>query len=104
MAKNAVSCPACGVEELVHATQPGEQPIPLHEVGEFRCDACGARTVYGKVTPHLVVEPHRGDNGFMWIRIRRQDPKTRADLCEPIDLDPKLAFRLVKNLVSLVRV
>lgn len=103
MAKNSVTCPVCGVEEVVHATSPGEQLLPLHEIGEFHCDACATRTVYGRIMPRIVVEPTRGERDLVWIRIRRQDPKTREDIGEPLDLDPKLAFELAKNLMSLVR-
>lgn len=104
MAKNTITCPACGVEEIAHASSPGEGVIALHDVGDFRCDACGARTVYGRLMPRVVVEPVRGERDLVWIRVRRQDPKTKEDVCEPLDLDPKMAVMLAKNILSLVKV
>jgi hypothetical protein len=100
MAADAIKCPTCGLEEAF--ADDGERPPPLHEVGEFRCDGCGARYVYGQLTPCVVVEPHRNEaTGFMWTRIRFQDPATRADV-HVADLDPKLAASLAKNILSLV--
>lgn len=104
MAKNTVVCPVCRVEEIIRPATPGESPVALHEIGDFRCDACGARTVYGRLMPRVVVEPTRGEHDLMWIRIRRQDPSSRADVHEPLDLDPKMAVELAKNILSLVRV
>ena len=74
---NAITCPTCGVEEPF---TDGADPIPLHDVGEFRCDACGARYVFGKLAPTIVVEPFDGPKGTRWVRVRVQHPQTRADL------------------------
>ena len=104
MAKGTITCPACGVEEPVHATSPGAGSIALHDVGEFRCDACSARVVYGRLMPRVVVEPTRGERDLMWIRIRRQDPRTKEDVGEPLDLDPKMAFEFAKAVIGLVRI
>jgi len=95
MAHNSVTCPVCGLEE----TSPDESPLPpLHEIGEFRCEGCVARVIFGKIAPHIVVEPYV-ERGFRWTRLRIQDPKTRADL-HVLDLDPKLAVSLTKNILS----
>ena len=95
MAKNTLTCPACGVEERFDS-----DPIPLHEVGQFVCNACSTRVVFGKVIPRIVVEGVR-DAGRGWIRVRFQDPKTKKDL-HVHDLDPITVVRFVKNLLSLV--
>lgn len=97
MAHVSVTCPACGADELVRG-----EPIALHEIGDFRCDACGARTVYGRLMPRIAVEPTRGANDMLFIRARIQDPKTREDLFV-VDLDPKMAVELTRNILSLVR-
>lgn len=100
MAQNAVTCPTCGVEEAfdVH----GERPPPLHEIGEFRCNACGTRVVYGQIVPPIVIEPCRGGGDFMWIRCRIQDPKTREDKYV-VDIDPKMAIALTSDILALVK-
>lgn len=99
MAKNSVTCPACGVEEVVHG-----EAVQLQDVGEFKCDACGACAVYGRLMPRVVIEPTRGERDLLWIRLRIQDPKTKQDVCEPLDMDPKLAVKVATNLLSLVKV
>lgn len=100
MAKNAVTCPGCGVEEAFCAD--GERPPPLHEIGEFTCDVCGLRAVYGTIQPRIVLEPLIDERHFKWTVLRVQDPKTKEDLVTPIRLDPKLVLRLANNLLSLV--
>ncbi len=104
MAKNNVTCPVCGVEEPVHASAPGEGALPLHEIGEFRCDACSSRTVYGQLMPRIVIEPARGARDLVWVRLRIQDPKTKEDLYAPVDMDPKLAVMVARNILSLVKI
>lgn len=97
MAMNAITCPACGVEEINH------EEIPLHEIGEFVCDnhECRTRIVFGKIMPRIVVEPFIDERHYRWTRIRWQDPVTKQDLYVQ-DLDPKLVLRLTNNLLSMV--
>jgi hypothetical protein len=99
MARNAVTCPACGVEEPCDGD--GNAPPPLQTVGLFTCDACGARVVYGTMLPHVVVEPFTDTNGFTWVRKRYQHPRTREDQ-HVIDLDPKLAALEARDVLQLV--
>jgi hypothetical protein len=99
MAENAITCPTCGVEEPADAN--GEAPPPLHEVGEFVCDACGARYIFGKLAPVYVVEPNHDNKGLRWVRLRFQHPQTREDLYVA-DLDPKLALAFAKNVLALI--
>jgi hypothetical protein len=96
MAHNSVTCPSCGVEE----TPDDERPLPpLHEIGEFRCEACGSRFIYGKLVPRIVVEPV-DERGVRWTRIRFQDPKTKEDV-HVVDIDQKLAVLFAKNVLSI---
>jgi len=97
MIPNSVTCPACGAKELVRG-----EPVALEDVGEFRCDECGARTVFGCLMPRVVVEPMKGAHDMLWIRTRIQDPKTREDV-HVLDLDPKMAVELTRNILALVR-
>lgn len=96
MAHNSVTCPACGVEEA----SPDERPLPpLHELGEFNCDACGACFVFGKPIPRIVIEPHYAQ-GVRFTRVRFQDPKTKTD-AYVADFDPKSAVMIAKNILSI---
>jgi hypothetical protein len=97
MALNTITCPACGIEEPVEG-----DPIALHDIGEFKCDACCARTVYGRLMPFVVIEPCKGERDMLWVRVRYQDPKTRADLYV-VELDPKMVHEVSVNQLSLVR-
>lgn len=99
MAENAVTCPSCGGEEVF--CTDGTRSPPLHEVGEFTCNICKTRVVYGNVMPRIVVEPFIDQRKFRWTRIRIQDPATKEDLLVR-DLDPKLVLRLANNLLSMV--
>jgi hypothetical protein len=94
--QNAVTCPCCGLEEPV--ADGGS--TALEEIGEFSCEGCHARVVHGKVMPFVVVEPMKGPGGYLWQRVRIQDPKTRADL-HVLECDPNLAIGLARNLLSL---
>lgn len=95
-----VFCPACDAKEQADPSM-GSGLIPLHKVAIFSCDACGARAVWGVVTPRVVVEPHTDANGLRWIRLRFQDARTREDR-HVADFDPNLAIDLVRNIMSLV--
>lgn len=96
MANNSVTCPICGVEEA----SPDERPMPpLHDIGDFRCEACGTRVIFGKVAPRIVIEPYE-EHGIRWTRLRFQDPKTRQDI-HVADLDPNLAVSVTKNVLSI---
>ncbi len=97
MAINNITCPVCGVEEPFKDDGPY---VPLQDVAKFICDACGARVIFGKLAPNIVVEPYHDDRGLVWTRLRIQDWKTRADLFVA-DLDPNWAQLLVKNIMSL---
>ncbi len=99
MTLNAVTCPACGVEEPFD--DDGNEPPPLHEVGLFRCNACDARVVYGKIMPRIVVEPYTDERGFTWLRRRFQDPVTGSDL-HVIDVDPRLAAIEARSVLAMV--
>lgn len=99
MAKDAIKCPVCGVEEAFDAR--GEAPPPLHEVGKFRCEGCGARFVFGKPVPRVVVEPMHDQKGIRWTRIRVQSHLTKKDE-HVFDLDPETALAFAKNVLSLV--
>lgn len=98
MAKDAVKCPECGVEEVV---KDGGPPVPLHEVGRFTCDACGTQFVFGKRVQRFVVEPKHDEKGVRWVRVRLQHPVTKADE-HVFDLDPATALSFSKNLLSLL--
>ena len=101
MARGAVTCPACGVEEVF--MHDGGNPPPLHEIGEFMCNACSARSVYGKLMPRIVVEPAKEETrGLLMVKLRFQDPRTRKDIYVTDPIDPKLAASLAKNILSLV--
>lgn len=94
---NAITCPACGVEERF---RDGDAPVPIHEVGDFRCDGCGARYVFGKLVMKIVVEPYF-ENGVRWTRLRAQHPVTRADVFI-VDVEPGPASAsLAKNILSI---
>lgn len=96
MAHNSITCPVCGVEEA----SPDEMPMPpLHDIGLFRCEACGARVVFGKVAPRIVIEPYV-ERGVRFVRLRFQDPKTKADI-HVADLDPQFAVIVTKNILSI---
>lgn len=95
-----VQCPVCESKEAADPAM-GSGLIPLQKVAIFSCDACGARAVWGVITPRIVIEPHTDANGLRWIRVRHQDPKTRLDI-HVADFDPNLAIDLVRNIMSLV--
>ncbi len=89
-----ITCLACG-----HAAEAGDGPTL--EASVCVCGECGARMVYGELAPRLVVEPCRLAGGFSGLRVRVQDPTTKADM-HTIDLDPQYAASLAKNILSLV--
>ena len=96
--KNAITCPTCGVEEPFH---DGDAPIPLHDVGDFTCDGCGARYVFGKPAHAFVVEPFFDAKGVRWTRIRIQHTGTREDVFV-FDVEPgKKSAMLAKNILSI---
>jgi hypothetical protein len=99
MALNAITCPACGIEEPCDAD--GNAPPALHTIGLFTCDACGARVVYGTLLPHVAVEWFTDANGFKWLRKRYQHPRTREDQ-HVIDLDPHLAALEARDVLVMV--
>ncbi len=98
MAEDAITCPQCGLEEAFDAH--GERPPPLHECGEFRCNGCQNRYVFGKHVPRLVIEPWHQDSGLRWVRFRVQDEATKEDLYV-FDLDPEYADYAFKSALSL---
>jgi hypothetical protein len=67
----------------------------------FKCSECGARTAYGQLMPRIVEEPFVDDRGHQFLRIRFQDPTTKADVYV-VDLDPQYAASHAKNTLSLV--
>lgn len=89
-----ITCLACDHSSIV-------ADGPAFEDGLFQCDECGARMALGRLLPRVVVEPFRDARGFMWIRTRYQDPKTKTDLFVD-DRDPKHAGDVAKNILSLV--
>jgi hypothetical protein len=96
MALGAIVCPACNVEEVFDRDTG---PPPIHDVGEFSCDACGARFVFGEPAPRVFVERYiDAARGLCWasVRIRygEQDMTFR--------LDPKLAVVLARELLATV--
>jgi hypothetical protein len=56
---------------------------------------------YGVLAPRVVVEPARDDQGHDLVRIRTQDPITKADL-HVIDIDPQCAALIAKNILDMV--
>ena len=90
----SITCLACA-----HAANVGPGPAPSESL--FVCGECNARMVYGELAPRLCVEPCRLAGGFQGIRVRVQDPITKADM-HAIDLDPQHAAILAKNILSLV--
>lgn len=101
MPMHIARCPCCEAEERVPV--PTDEParvLDLAEVGLFSCNRCGARVVHGVVMPRVVVEPFRDARGFVWVRYRFQDPKTKADV-HVVDLDPKFAAQVSTNALSL---
>lgn len=90
-----VICPCCHVGEA----SPDGEPVALENVGLFRCDHCGARVVFGRVMPRVVIERVVDERGFGWIRKRYQDARTKEDLYV-VDLDPKYAAMEVAEVLS----
>lgn len=94
-----ITCLACS--HTSHVSVPlVEAPNPLAH-GVFRCDECGARMAYGRLTMREVVEPYVDDTGRRWVRRRFQDPKTREDLFV-LDVDRERAIDCARELLSLV--
>lgn len=87
-----VTCMACA--HTAHA--PGLAP----EESILVCDECNARMSFGRLMPRISVEPHV-DGHRRWLRLRFQDPTTKADV-HIADLDPQLAASVAKNILSLV--
>lgn len=92
-----ITCPACDTDEIAKA----EMPLTLEDVALFRCEACGARVVFGALMPRMVAEPFVDESGRNWLRQRFQDPKTKADIYI-VDIDPQAAASHAKNILSLV--
>jgi hypothetical protein len=55
---------------------------------------------FGRIMPRIVVEPHV-DEHRRWLRLRFQDPTTKADV-HVADLDAQYAASVAKNILSLV--
>ena len=94
MTNTQAKCLACG-----HADEIADSPALEDSIRN--CTECNARMTYGALAPRIVVEPFDDAKGRRWIRIRRQNPVTRADV-EVLDLDPQHASLLATDLRGLV--